>query len=223
MKKNFKRNSSKRKVPTSFLGKTWHFIWHDDSILSWFVNVILAFLIVKFIFYPLLSLALGSSLPLVAVTSSSMEHRVSSSGDVNSICGTSVDFSGRPSFDVWWSVCGKWYEENTNISFEEFKSFPMTRGFNKGDIILLVGTNNLEVGDVIVFQAAKEYPIIHRIINISEDNIVTKGDNNQGLIVDSQLNERRVSPSVVLGKAYLRIPYLGYVKIWFTDFINLFR
>ncbi len=211
-----KKKSQKNK---SFLSKAWYFIWYDDSVLSWVVNVVLAFLIIKFVFYPLLSLLVGSSLPLVAVTSSSMEHAVD---DSDRMCGEVVDIEGRISFDEWWGICGDWYKLNTNISRSEFKDFPLNNGFNKGDIILLRGTDDLDVGDVIVFQSGKNYPIIHRIVELDSDNIKTKGDNNPGLIKDSQLDESSVDYDSVLGRAYFRVPYLGYVKIWFTNLVTAF-
>lgn len=206
----------------SFLRRAWHFIWYDDSVLSWLVNVLLAFLIVKFIFYPGLSLIVGSPLPLVAVTSSSMEHRASVDNSLPSVCGNVVEETGSLDLEEWWSICGSWYEDNTNISLDDFKDFPLRNGFNKGDIIFLRGPSNLEIGDVIVFESGKQYPIIHRIVDINETNIVTKGDNNPGLIRDAQLDEARVSHDVVIGKTYGRLPYFGYIKIWFTNFLNLF-
>ena len=54
--------------------KTWYFIWDDDSIYSWLVNVVLAFVLIKFIVYPVLGLLLQTNYPIVAVVSSSMEH-----------------------------------------------------------------------------------------------------------------------------------------------------
>ena len=215
-----KKKKSPRKQTT--LGQIWHFIWYDDSILSWIVNVILAFLIVKFIFYPGLSLIVGTPLPLVAVTSSSMEHRPSTENSISRMCGKIYDEQGRVNLDDWWSVCGTWYEDNTNITLNDFEDFPLRNGFNKGDIIFLRGPKNLAVGDVIVFESGKQYPIIHRIIELNETNIKTKGDNNPSLIRDSQLDEDRINPNVVIGKAYAKIPYLGYIKIWFTQFIQLF-
>jgi signal peptidase I len=205
----------------SFLNKVWYFIWYDDSILSWIVNVVLAFLIVKFLFYPGLALITGTSLPLVAVISPSMEHRVSEEGSVPTICGQITDRSGRLSLEEWWDECGYWYVENTDVTLDDFRDFPLRNGFNKGDIILLRGPKDLEVGDIIVFESGKPYPIIHRIVDIDYD-LVTKGDNNAGLIRDSQLDEANVSHDVVIGKAYARIPYLGYIKIWFSDFLSIF-
>ena len=57
-----------------FLRKVWKFIWEDDSALSWIVNVILAFVIVKFLIYPGLGLVLHTTHPVVAVVSGSMDH-----------------------------------------------------------------------------------------------------------------------------------------------------
>ena len=56
------------------LKKTWNFFWHDDSLGSWMANIVVAFLVIKFILYPLLGVVLGTSFPIVAVVSESMEH-----------------------------------------------------------------------------------------------------------------------------------------------------
>ena len=61
------------------LKKIWNFIWHDNSVWSWLVNVILAFVLVKFVIYPGLGFLLHTTHPVVAVMSSSMEHN----GDFN--------------------------------------------------------------------------------------------------------------------------------------------
>jgi hypothetical protein len=45
----------------SFFGKLWHFIWNEDSIESWLINIVLAFVIIKFIVYPGLGLVLGTT------------------------------------------------------------------------------------------------------------------------------------------------------------------
>jgi len=57
------------------LKKTWWFIWESDSIWSWIVNIILAFVIIKFLVYPGLGFAMQTSHPIVAVVSGSMEHK----------------------------------------------------------------------------------------------------------------------------------------------------
>ena len=56
------------------LKKFWHFIWEEDSLLSWIVNIIIAFILIKFIVYPGLGYLLATTHPVVAVVSESMEH-----------------------------------------------------------------------------------------------------------------------------------------------------
>jgi len=182
------------------LRKVWHFLWEEDSLLSWLVNIVLAFILVKFVIYPGLGLVLGTGYPVVAVVSGSMEH--------------------DGSFDSWWSSVSNWYEQN-GISRQDFEGFDFLNGFDKGDIMLLVGVNpgKVKVGDVIVYSVNSNIPpIIHRVVEIENVNneffFTTKGDHNQ--IADPQ----PVSQTRVVGKAVFRIPVLGYVKIWFTDFMS---
>lgn len=191
----------KKKGFKSILKKIWHFIWVDDSIASWIVNVILAFLIVKFIIYPLLGLILGTGYPVVAVISGSMEHN-------------------GMSFDDWWANNGAWYLEH-NMSKQEFYEFGFRNGFNKGDIIVLrgLGAENIKKGNVIVYSTNRyQYPIIHRVVEKKGDagsyEIQTKGDNNQ------QQDPETVTEDRILGKAIFKIPYLGWIKIMFTWIIG---
>ena len=94
--------------------------------------------------------------------------------------------------------------------------FPFKNGFNKGDIIILVSKKNINVGNVIVFWSGRQYPIIHRVVEIQNLSYKTKGDHNDA-------EDGFTSDKEVIGKALFRIPYLGWVKIWFVDLINIFR
>ena len=79
------------------LKKTWKFFWDDDSIWSWLANIIVAFLVIRFLVYPLLGLILGTGFPIVAVISESMEHGT----HADLICGQK--FAEFPeSFDSYW-------------------------------------------------------------------------------------------------------------------------
>jgi signal peptidase I len=187
------------------LKRTWHFIWHDDSALSWIVNIIIAFILIKFLIYPGLGLIFGTTFPVVAVVSDSMEH---------------------PSdFNSWWAQHEDFYLKQ-NITDIDFIRYPFKNGFNKGDIMVLIGTDpqKVEIGDVIVYESKKRYPIIHRVINIRDTGgeyyFETKGDNNPYQIRSFDLDEKNVSSDSYLGKAVFRIPWLGYIKIWFADLMN---
>src|SRR3990172_8411162 len=119
----------------TLLKKFWHFIWEEDSLLSWAVTIILAFLLIKFIVYPGLGLVLGTSFPVVAVVSDSMTHQ-----------GQDVD--------EWWGSSGQWYTDH-DITKDQFRTFQMKNGFNRGDIIVLWRSNehNTDIGDIIVFES----------------------------------------------------------------------
>ncbi len=177
-----------------FFKKAWYFIWKDNSVLSWIVNLILAFILVKFLIYPGLGLLLGTTHPLVAVVSGSMEHDVS--------------------FNQWWEQNKGWYEPR-GISKQNFIDFKFTNGFNKGDIMVLTG-GNVEVGDVIVYPSNPD-PIIHRVYFIGRDEdgmyYMTKGDHNA---IDDAVKIR-----TVIGQAGLRIPLLGYIKIWASQLVGV--
>ena len=185
------------------LKKIWHFIWDDDSIWSWLANIVLAFVLIKYIVYPGLGFMLMTDYPIVAVVSNSMHH--------------------EQSFDMWWDNAKGWYESN-NINKDLFETFPMKGGFNKGDIMILAGVNpkTVKVGDIIVFQSGKPDPIIHRIVKKTEEGdkmyYQTKGDNyitNPTPIQTNGIDETMIHHDlkIVKGKAILRIPFLGYVKI----------
>ena len=105
----------------------------------------IAFIVIKFIVYPGMAALTGSSFPVVAVVSESMEHEV----QYGELCGYDME-SFPASFDTYWDVCGDWYEDN-GISKEQFASFPLSNGFNKGDIIVLAKADDVVVGDVLVF------------------------------------------------------------------------
>ena len=189
----------------SGLKKAWRFIWEEDSIWSWLVNILLAFILIKFVVYPGLGFLLQTSHPVVAVVSESMEH--------------------NDGFDKWWGKAGKWYVSN-GISKEDFASFPIDNGFNKGDIMVLKGkiASDIKVGDIIVFWSIKKDPIIHRVVKKWQENKVyyfqTKGDNNPDSIKNFALDETKVSEEQIVGNAIIKIPLLGYIKIWFAELLN---
>ncbi|PIZ51886.1 signal peptidase I [Candidatus Woesearchaeota archaeon CG_4_10_14_0_2_um_filter_33_13] len=199
--------------------KTWNFFWNDDSLASWVANVIVAFLLIRFVVYPVLGVVLGTSYPIVAVISESMDH-----GTVDEIiCGK--QFKQFPeSFDNYWKACGDWYEEEGIIK-GDFAEYPFDDGFRKGDVIVLWKANpqNLKVGDVLVFQGAKPQPIIHRVIRIWQEEgkyfYQTKGDHNNG-VIGGALGEEKISQERILGKGLVRIPYLGWLKILFVDAVK---
>ncbi len=195
--------SQKNKENKNFFKKFWEIVWKDDSFKGWLISFVFIFVIIKFVFFPLLSLTTGTSLPLAIVESCSMYHK----GNIFS------------DFDSWWDRHEVKYSEY-NINKEDFKKFNLKRGFNKGDIVFIVGVKpeNLKVGDIIVFSAYQRNPIIHRIISIKiEDGkyfFSTIGDNNY----EQFMFEQKISEEQIIGRATVNLlPSIGWAKLIFYE------
>lgn len=183
-----------------FWKKFWFIVWKDESFKGWLISIIFIFIIIKLVFFPLLSLATGTSLPLAIVESCSMYHN----GNVFS------------SYESWWERHENKYSEFEINGFENFK-----RGFSKGDILFIIKAKpeKLEVGDILIFDAGRTNPIIHRIIKIKQENgeyiFSTMGDNNNGQLS----SEKNINPEQFIGKAVFRItPSLGWGKLIFYEY-----
>mgnify|MGYP001028061780 FL=1 len=179
------------------LKQFWNFVWHDDSLLSLVLSAILIIIFGKFILFPILGALFGTSLPIVAVVSNSMEH--------------------NENFETWWLDNAEYYEE-IGIEKTEFENYNLKDGFNKGDVIVLKGIEFEEInrGDVIVFQSKGHEPIIHRVIELREESIGTKGDNNPHQITF----EKYISENEIIGKAIFKVPLLGWVKVIFMEVLG---
>ena len=188
---------------TKLWKKFWFLLWKDDSLKGWIFSIIFIFIFIKFIFFPILSLATGTTLPFAIVESCSMYHKGNLLSD----------------YDKWWQEHELKYSK-FGIEKEEFKKFIFKNGFNKGDILLIVKTKpeKLKIGDVIVFNAQQKNPVIHRIIRIKKQNgeyiFSTIGDNN-----NIQLSlEKNIKSDQLVGKAIFKIaPYIGWVKLIFYE------
>ncbi len=172
------------------LGKLWHFLWHEDSWASFLADAVLIVLIGNFILYPGVGLLMGTEYPGVAVVSGSMDHH-------------SQDFG------AWWGEHRNQYA-SYNISTSEFDEYSFRNGFSKGDILIVMGADEYDVGDVIVYSTSeRQYPIIHRVVGKNWTTYSTKGDANSG-----QLGfETEIQPSQIHGRAVFKVPYLGWLKV----------
>jgi len=175
----------------------WHFLWKSDSVWSWIIDLIIAFILVKFVFFPILALIFNSPLPLVVVESTSMLHEAD--------------------FDNFWQEYGGFYEER-NITKEMFSGWKFKNGFDKGDVMVIQGQKEYHLGGIIVFRIPNQStPIIHRIIK-ENGEFSTKGDHNP-----YQLSyEKSISKDQIIGKAVGKIPKIGWIKMVFVDFFRMF-
>jgi hypothetical protein len=175
--------------------KFWDFL-KKDNLPSLMVFLVLIFMFLLLIFFPLLRYFTGTQYPLVIVESCSMHH-------------DEYGFNNTFTSSI--------YEKN-HISINDTSSWDFPMGVNKGDIIFIIGTKNINVGDVIIFNGGENHPIIHRIIDDIEP-YQTKGDNH--ITNYEQLSvEKNISNNQILGKAIFRIPYLGWIKLIFFDWMK---
>lgn len=221
----------------------WKWLWSSDSLWSYVVFLVIAYVVIKFIFFPLLGLAFGGvELPLAIVESSSMDHSFlkyctsldSSKNTCNemsedySVCGKYSDESGSSGFDSYWETCKFWYE-NHGITKEQFEEFDFKNGFSKGDILIITNYREPKVGDVLLFKANQESlaprPIIHRVV--STEPLQTKGDHNEKQLEAGnnvyKTDETNIEEERIMGIATARIPLLGWVKLIFVEIYNKLR
>jgi len=198
------KTSNAPNTPTNLWKRFWYYFWKDDTIWGWIFSFAVIIILIKFVFFPFLNFATGTALPLAIVESCSMYHE----GDL---------FSNP---NKWYDAHESKYEQ-FDISKEQFSEFKFKKGFNKGDILFVFGTKpeKLKVGDTIIFQASQTTPVIHRIIEIKEEDgeriFSTMGDNNNGQLPF----EKNIKEEQIIGRASLRlIPYLGWGKLIFFEF-----
>lgn len=81
-----------------------------------------------------------------------------------------------------------------------------------GDLILIKKTNDYKIGDVITFlHSGEQIPTTHRIIGLTNDGFITKGDaNNTKDILP-------VSKDEVIGEVVGHYPKLGKFASWVKD------
>lgn len=150
-------------------------------IVSVFSFVIL-FVIIKFALFPLLSLYSGTAYPMITTQSCSMCHQERGFQNI------------FQSDEIYSSY---------SINLEDSQKWNFQKGFNQGDLVFLKYSDNIEVGDVIMFEAENEMLLVSRVI--STNPITAKGDNNRGLLI----YEKSIPQEKVLAKAVFRIPFLG--------------
>jgi signal peptidase I len=201
--------------------KFWNFC-NQDSWQSWIFCLIILILLVRFVLFPILSLSLNVSeinVPIVIIESGSMCHKQGEIGNILFL---------ESNFESWWQKNKDWYENN-NITKQEFFDYKFRTGMGVGDMVVISNRHKINVGDIIVFkpnpEARTQKPIIHRVVSITKENnqkiYSTKGDaNSNQLTIDSRdrIDETKVYEEQVIGKAVMRIPRAGLLKVILSSF-----
>ncbi|MGD8192669.1 signal peptidase I [Brevibacillus ginsengisoli] len=83
----------------------------------------------------------------------------------------------------------------------------MSPTFNTGSIVAVkpVEFSDIHKGDIVTFKDLEQRTITHRVIDIVDGQLITKGDANDGK------DTSPVSKDRVIGKVQYSVPYAGYV------------
>ena len=104
----------------------------------------------------------------------------------------------------------------TEYPVASITSSSMWPTLKKGDIVFIkgAGKSELETGDIVVYKNKKGFTI-HRVMELNEKTLKTKGDANN-------VSDRLVKYEEVIGKTVewngkpFRIPKLGKITIWMS-------
>ncbi|MFH1866569.1 MAG: signal peptidase I [Patescibacteria group bacterium] len=113
------------------------------------------------------------------------------------------------------------YALNTQYPLAAITSGSMWPALKQYDLIFIQGIDarQVKIGDIVVYTNQKKAFTIHRVIELREDTIVTKGDANN-------VADKAISYEDIVGRLYrlgnwdVRIPKLGYISTSFSKFIN---
>ena len=108
-----------------------------------------------------------------------------------------------------------WYLE-TPYPMAAITSGSMWPALKEGDLIFIRGIkarDDLQAGDVIVFRNADSASFtIHRVKELREHDLVTKGDANFN--ADAPISyDDVIGETVMIAGRYLRLPYLGAITV----------
>jgi hypothetical protein len=170
--------------------KIYNFLWVSENPWSYVAFIIVAFILLRFIVFPVFLYSTGYS-DVAAVVSGSMRH---DGVQFNHTFGTWLEFNG--------------------FTQEELSKWPYQDGLAIGDVIFVKVTapEDIKVGDVVLFNS-RQGQIIHRVVFIDKVNneyfYTTKGDANPAI---SSI-EKNLPYSSIKGELVNKIPFLGYPKV----------
>lgn len=79
----------------------------------------------------------------------------------------------------------------------------MEPALSVGDMLVVAPQESYEVEDVVVFQTGRS-AVVHRIISINEEGVITRGDANN-------TEDDPIALESIKGKVIIVIPFVGYI------------
>jgi len=81
----------------------------------------------------------------------------------------------------------------------------MEPALSVGDLLIVREQESYEAGKIVVYQSGN-LPVVHRIVDISEETVITCGDANN-------VNDEPFPITAIKGEVIAAIPYIGYA-VW---------
>jgi signal peptidase I len=115
--------------------------------------------------------------------------------------------------------------------YDVYPTGSMTPTLDIGDLVVVhsVSYDSLQIGDVIVYRppiaggGCQAEDIVHRIVNITSEGLITQGDNrasNSNPIPDEPYEWPPVTPECVEGMVVVALPFLGLITKAFPPPLN---
>lgn len=107
----------------------------------------------------------------------------------------------------------------SNIKLYQIQSGSMLPELQIGEIIILLEQENYKIKDIITYKVENSYFITHRIVQITEEGYITKGDANntedETVVKQEQIQGKVIFHSKLLGRIYYYRYYLLAICIFF--------
>ena len=115
---------------------------------------------------------------------------------------------------VWGTPKALAYFLDTEYPMASITSGSMWPILKQGDLVLIKGVSSkddIQIDDIIVYKNPKGFTI-HRVINLKESSLVTKGDANNA--ADKPIKyEEVIGKALTVGNKIIKIPFLGKIGL----------
>ena len=106
------------------------------------------------------------------------------------------------------------YVLDTEYPMASITSGSMWPSLKKGDLVVIKGVNSKEdiaINDIVVYVNPKGFTI-HRVIELKEDTLTTKGDANN--VSDSPIKyEEVIGKALIYKNKIVKIPKIGHISL----------
>ncbi len=92
-----------------------------------------------------------------------------------------------------------------------------------GDVVIVIRSKNINIGDVVVYKKYDGVLIIHRVVKFLNLNgkiyVVTKGDNN--FFTDPPISKHQIIGKVLtVNGMIVKIPSIGLISLWIKSILK---